>query len=141
MINSFYAKLTKITYCYSTKQFSHNRKLLIKMVTKVDLGAFLGHRLKLTWVPKELISIYIYLKFKIYQAKISCRAETCSIFPSPSSSFLLLSCSFSSLPLLHTKYKIFQHCKLIFVYERTLIHLYFTFYWIKKVKFKQNLNN
>lgn len=51
VINSFYAKLPKITYCYWVKQFSHYSKLWIKMVTKVDLGAFLGHWLKLTMVP------------------------------------------------------------------------------------------
>ena len=51
---SFSAKLPKITYCYSAKQFWHYSKLSITMVTIVDFGAFFGRRLKSTMAPKEL---------------------------------------------------------------------------------------
>ena len=44
-LNSFGAKLPKIAYCYITKQFRHYSKLSIIVVTILDFGTFLGHRL------------------------------------------------------------------------------------------------
>ena len=54
VFNSFVAKLPEIAYCYSAKQFELFSKLLIKMMTIVDFGAY-GRQLKSNIVPKELI--------------------------------------------------------------------------------------
>ena len=54
---SFSAKLPKITYCYSAKQFWHYSKLSITIVTIVDFGAVLEGWLKSTMAPKELTNL------------------------------------------------------------------------------------
>ena len=69
-LNSFRTKLPIIAYCSSAKQFQHYSNFLIKMVSIVDFGAFLGCRLKSTMALKELTHFLYFGFFSVYSRLI-----------------------------------------------------------------------